>query len=94
MITLTEVCQITINQEEDILLIVEEGIVSPKTQQTGQPAFQEQDLMVIKKACRLHKELNLDWHAVALMMDLLDARDALERENAALRQRLERFLDF
>jgi chaperone modulatory protein CbpM len=92
MISLTEVCRITISPEDDILLLVEEGIVTPEKHLQGKLEFQDQDLVLIKKACRLHRELKLDWHAVALMMELLEQRDRLTSENRALKIRLERFI--
>ncbi|TGD70980.1 chaperone modulatory protein CbpM [Mangrovimicrobium sediminis] len=45
-----------------------------------------------KRALRLKSDLDLDWLAVAMLVDLLREREALARENAQLRQRLARFL--
>jgi chaperone modulatory protein CbpM len=43
-------------------------------------------------AVRLRRDLDLDWIAVAMLVDLLRERETLDAENRLLRQRLERFL--
>jgi chaperone modulatory protein CbpM len=55
--------------------------------------FDDQTLVVLSRAARLHEDLDLDWHGVALALDLLEELDTLRRENEQLRQRLSRFLD-
>ena len=45
-----------------------------------------------KKAIRLQRDLELDWMAVAMLIDLLRQREQLDRENRLLKQRLQRFL--
>ncbi|MDX1736200.1 MAG: chaperone modulator CbpM [Halioglobus sp.] len=47
----------------------------------------------LEKAVRLHRELAVDWEAVGMLIELMRQRDKLQRENAALRQRLSRFLE-
>ena len=46
----------------------------------------------LKKALRLRRDLDLDWVAVAMLIDLLRERERLDQENQQLRQRLGRFL--
>ncbi len=46
----------------------------------------------MKRAIRLQRDLEIDWVAVALLVDLLRERDRLSSENQLLRQRLDRFL--
>ena len=46
----------------------------------------------MQRAIRLHRDLEIDWVAVAMLIDLLREREKLHRENRALRQRLGRFL--
>lgn len=45
-----------------------------------------------RRALRLKADLELDWVAVAMLVDLLREREGLARENEQLRMRLERFL--
>ena len=54
--------------------------------------FQAGCLSVVKKALRLHQDLELDWQAIALVLNLIEEREQLKNENAALRQRLQRYL--
>jgi len=46
----------------------------------------------MQRAIHLQRDLDIDWVAVATLIDLLRERDRLRLENRALRQRLERFL--
>ncbi len=47
----------------------------------------------LKKALRLQRDLDLDWVAVAMLVDLLRERERLHHENQSLKQRLGRFLN-
>ncbi len=47
----------------------------------------------LKKALRLRRDLELDWVAVAMLIDLLRERERLDQENQQLRHRLGRFLE-
>ena len=47
----------------------------------------------MRRAIRLQRDLDIDWVAVAMLVDLLRERDLLRQENDSLRQRLDRFLD-
>lgn len=47
----------------------------------------------LEKALRLHRELEIDWEAVGMLIELMRQREDLRRENHALRQRLARFLE-
>ncbi len=49
--------------------------------------------MIVTRAARLHRDLAMDWSGVALALELSEENRRLRRENAALRRRLERFLD-
>lgn len=46
----------------------------------------------LRKALRLHHDLELEWVAVAMVVDLLRVRERLERDNHRLQQRLSRLL--
>ena len=47
----------------------------------------------LQKALRLQRELELDWVATGMLVDLIRERDRLRRENANLQRALARFLD-
>ena len=46
----------------------------------------------LRKALRLQRDLELEWVAVAMVVDLLRTRERLERDNRRLQQRLSRLL--
>lgn len=46
----------------------------------------------MQRAIRLQRDLDIDWVAVAMLVDLLREREKLSQENRCLRQRLQRFL--
>lgn len=56
--------------------------------------FETASVYWIKKAVRLHQDLEIDWLAVALLIDLIQQRDALQKENAFFQQQLSRFTEY
>ena len=53
--------------------------------------FDDQCLCVVQRARRLQQDLELNWHGIALVIELLEQRDRLKAENEALLRRLQRF---
>jgi chaperone modulatory protein CbpM len=47
----------------------------------------------LRKAVRLHSDLDIDWVAVAMVIDLLRRNEELERRNQCFEQQLKRFLE-
>jgi chaperone modulatory protein CbpM len=88
-----EVCHSTGINDQQLLEIVECGIIQPLSGDTpAQWAFDPAMLSTARRACRLHRDLELDWEAIALVLDLLQEKEQLLHENAMLRQRLQRFM--
>lgn len=92
-LTLTEVCHRVSLPEHAVVEIVEVGIVTPVAGSARTWRFDDQTVVVLSRAARLHEDLGLDWHGVALALELLEEIDTLRRENEQLRHRLSRFLD-
>lgn len=90
-LTLTELSRRVALPVATVNEIVEVGIVEPQVI-AGDWHFDEQVILVITRAVRLHRDLDIDWGGVALALELLDEVERLRRENRQLRQRLERFL--
>jgi len=88
-----EICQAAEISSIHVIDIVEHGILDPLGESPEEWVFDVSMLCLIKRASRLHIDLELDWSAVALILELLDDRDRLLNENSHLRQRLDRFLD-
>lgn len=49
-------------------------------------------ISLVNKAARLHRDLDIDWADIALVLNLLDEIAHLKNENAQLKQQLKRFL--
>lgn len=98
VISLSELCQLERIESHYIIEIVENGIVKPIANANDPDAndmsdweFDTSSVYWIKKAVRLHLDLEIDWLAVALLIDLIQQRDALQKENAFFQQQLSRF---
>ncbi|TDG11414.1 chaperone modulatory protein CbpM [Seongchinamella unica] len=92
-ITAREFCEREGVTEEQVITIVEQGIARPAAGgKAGDWEFDTTSARWMHKAVRLHRDLDLDWVATAMLVDLLRQRDRLHRENQQLRQQLQRFL--
>jgi chaperone modulatory protein CbpM len=91
--TIGEVCECEGVTRTLLVQLVEYDIARPLG---GGPSrdwvFDVSGVAWIKRALRIQRDFDLDWAAVAVMVDLLREREALQQENRSLRQRLERFL--
>lgn len=93
-ITFTELCELERIESDVILHMVEFGIVKPiKGEYEADWIFEATSVHWIKKALRLATDLEIDWVAVALIIDLMQKKEALERENQCYRLQLERFIE-
>ena len=80
-LTLEEVCVVCAVREERILALVEEGIVRPRGRTRQDWLFAGVAVNRARRAIRLQRELDVDAHAAAVILDLID-------EVARLRARL------
>jgi chaperone modulatory protein CbpM len=79
--------------ETTLLDIIEHGILQPVTGNTTDTwLFEQQMISVLKKAVRLHQDLEINWQGIAMVLELLEQREQLQIENALLKQRLSRFI--
>jgi chaperone modulatory protein CbpM len=90
-ITTQELCQRVDLNIDTLVEIVEHGIVEPEGEQPEHWMFSVDYVCTIRRANRLHRDLGIDWAGVALVLDLLEERDRLRRENQMLQRRLQRF---
>lgn len=93
-ISLQELCiQEGIN-ESLVVEVVEHGIAEPlEGTCCNDWVFESTSVHWMKKAIRLYHDLDIDWVSIALVIDLLQQKDALVRENERLKCQLERFID-
>jgi chaperone modulatory protein CbpM len=92
-LSLEEICFATQNPSQTIIEIVNQGIVEPEGSGPETWVFNTQMISVTKRACRLHRDLEIDWAGIALAISLIEELDQLRDENQRLRKRLERFLN-
>lgn len=92
--SLRELCQCAGCNEQIIVEIVEHGIAQPVTgSQVLDWEFDTTSVYWLRKAVRLHADLEIDWVAVAMVIDLLRQNEALQKRNQSFEQQLKRFLD-
>lgn len=89
-----ELCELERIENDYLIEIVEYGIVHPMTGiDTEDWVFEVSHVRWIKKAVRLYQDLDIDWVAIAMVIELMQQKENLEKENARYQQQLERFLD-
>lgn len=90
-ITTHELCQRTDLNTETLVEIVEHGIVEPEGANPEEWTFNLDYVCTVQRAARLHRDLEIDWAGIALVLELLEERDRLRAENEMLQRRLGRF---
>jgi len=91
IISVQELCQSQHIQQDFIIEIVEYGIAEPIKGNSAQEwVFDTTSVPWLKKAIDLHRELEIDWFAVAIIIELLKQKEALASENMRLQRRLGR----
>lgn len=93
-VTVHELCQYDILTHKIIFEIVEHGIASPiEGNELVDWVFDINSVHWLRKAARLHLDLEVDWIAVAMVIDLLQQKEALEKQSEHYKQQLQRFLE-
>ena len=92
-LSLDEMCEATDTSFTSLLELVEHGIVDPEGDTPANWLFERQNIAIIRRAYRLHDDLNIDWPGIALAMDLLNELESLRAENHSLKRRLKRFIN-
>ncbi len=87
-LTLSELTQSVRLSTDTVITIVDCGIVEPRGEQPQQWLFEPRMVKLIQRACRLQRDLELDWPAVALALDLIEDLHQLREENQRLRRQL------
>lgn len=104
-ISFDELCELEGIESHYVLQVVEYGIVMPVNQNTNEDLeqgmqssdeeswlFDTKGIPWIKTALRLHQDLEIDWVAVAMVVELMQQKQALQEENEAYQRQLERFI--
>jgi chaperone modulatory protein CbpM len=96
-ISFNELCELEGIESQLVLEIVEYEIVIPlnrntKDESEEQWVFDTDSLQWIKKALRLRRDLEIDWVAIAMVIDLMRQKEALQGEIESYQRQLDRFL--
>lgn len=87
-----ELCLSANISEQSLIELIEHNIVVPSTGLQPQHwQFHVGCVMQVKKAVRLHRDLDIDWVDLGLVLNLLDENERLKNENIQLQQQLSRF---
>ncbi len=93
-ISLGELCECEQVSRQWLVTMVEHEIVIPVSVagEVEDWMFDTRSVPWMKRAIRLHRDLELDWVAIAMILELQQQREELLVENRCLQQRLQRFL--
>ncbi len=86
-ITLAELCQTCRLSAEQVLELVEYGIVEPRGQQPSRWRFHHISIRRIQCAQRLKRDLGVNTAGIALALDLLDELEQLRNKVQRLKVR-------
>jgi chaperone modulatory protein CbpM len=93
-ISLNELCECEGFSQQLIVEVVEHGIAQPVTgHNVNEWVFDTTSVHWLRKAVRLHHDLEIDWVAVAMVIDLLRENEALQKRKDYCEQQLKRFLN-
>lgn len=84
VLTLSELCHFCGADDAWVMELVEHGIVSPQGKNTQDWTFRATHIARAKKARRLGRDLGVNVAGIALILDLLEERDALRRQLAQM----------
>ena len=92
-ITVSELCEREELSRQVVLELVQYDIAQPVAGSSIEDwIFDVTSAHWMQRAIRLRRDLDIDWLAVAMLIDLLREREQLTEDNRRLRQRLGRFL--
>ena len=79
-VTLDDISLFCSVRREQIVALVEEGVLEPKSDDSKEWRFAGHSLRRAAKALRLQQDLEIDLAAVALVLDLLEQIDTLRAQ--------------
>ena len=92
-IHLDELCLSADISQETVVEVVEYGIVTPlEGDSLSEWVFDLESAHWLKKAIKLSQQLQIDWVATAMVIELMKTKQQLENENTLLKARLNRLL--
>jgi len=86
--SLAELAELSGLSEPDLHELVDYGAITPLNQDSPQWAFKGECVVTVRAACRLRVNFDLEPHAVALVVSLLDRIHDLEAQLTRLRAQM------
>lgn len=83
-LSLSELTMFCDTNAEWVITLVEHGVVTPVTRLATEWEFTPAHIARARKASRLMRDLGLNFAGVALVLDLIEERDALARKLAMM----------
>ena len=83
-LSLSELTMFCNTNADWVVRLVEHGVVTPVTQTAPEWEFTPPQIARARKAARLMRDLGLNVAGVALVLDLIEERDALARKLALM----------
>ena len=88
-----ELCLSANISSDNIIELIDYNIITPISgKQPQEWQFNITAIRIVNKAVRLHRDLEIDWADIGLILNLLDDIEQLRNENTQLKQQLTRFL--
>ena len=92
-VSFEELCLSADISAEYVIELVEYNIIFPVRGKAPQEwQFSITTVQIVNKAARLHRDLEIDWADIGLVLNLLEEIEKLKNENGQLKQQLNRFL--
>jgi len=94
-VSFTELCEAANMSADYLEELIAYNIIKPNSGNSAEDwKFSSNSIKVVNKAIRLHRDLEIEWADIALVVDLLDEIDQLETENRQLKKQMNRLLAF
>lgn len=78
-LSLQDLCRFCQAEEDWVIELVEYGVLEPKGSRSGNWQFIGTNIVRAKKARRLNRDLGINVAGIALVLDLIEERDAVLR---------------
>jgi len=93
-VSVQELCQCGGFTEQIIVEAVDHGIAQPAdVDNIADCIFDATTAHWLRKAVRLHHDLEIDWIAISMVVDLLQKNEVLEQQSRYFEQQLNRFIN-
>lgn len=90
-VSLADLCTTANISTDYIIELIEYDIIMPISgTEPHEWQFTISAMIVVNKAARLHRDLDIEWADIALVLNLLEEIDELKNENRQLKQQINR----